>query len=504
VDAAPSFGRYKVIATLGSGAMGHVYAAVDDVLGRAVAVKTLRSGSTGATARMLDERFRLEARAVAALNHPSIVQVYDLDLAANPPYLVMERMSGPSLSDEIKAGPLAAHALRALGIQIARALAAAHAAGIVHRDVKPANILAGGPGIWKLADFGVAHVPDSSLTMTGQFIGSPAYAPPEALVRGQSTEAGDVFGLGATLYCAAAGKWPRASATNTGLLAPIPSIRTLAPHLPDDLVATIDRAVELEPLRRPTAVQLAEALASASAPPMPAVIDQKSVDTAVLGPATRPTSTATEVLPSSSMNTPPVQTAFVPDATNQRPNHTAFVPDATSAPRPHPTAFVPDRSPVATSRPRWLPWIALALVSVAVIAVVAATRGGNGAAKAPVAQPTEPVARPNEPRANEPSTDQGDDDHAADPSLEPAEPGQPQPPGAPEPPASGRTGTFTLRVVRPRTTNPNAARAFEPIVDELYNGRYTYALERLVEWERQWGETAETRSLREQLEGRTR
>ncbi len=263
-EPARKFGRYVVTGTLGSGAMGEVFAAVDDVLGREVAIKTLKAHANGLAARMLDERFRLEARAVAALAHPGVVHVYDLDLTADPPYLVMERVAGPSLKERIGA-PMPVSELRGLGIQIARALAAAHDRGIVHRDVKPANILAAGAGTWKLADFGVAHVPDSSLTMTGQFVGSPAYAPPEALVRGQCDAAGDVFGLGATLYHAAVGRWPRLEATTAALLAPIPSIGPQAPHLPPDLAALIDRAVAIEPTQRPSAAQLADALAAVTA-----------------------------------------------------------------------------------------------------------------------------------------------------------------------------------------------------------------------------------------------
>jgi len=260
------FGRYRVTKVLGAGAMGEVFAAVDDVLGREVAVKTLRGHRNGLAARMLDDRFRQEARAIAALSHPGVVAVFDLDLAADPPYLVMERMAGPSLKDHLATGRLAVNELRALGIQIGRALAAAHAQKIVHRDVKPANILAGGPGTWKLADFGVAHVPDSSITMTGQFVGSPAYAPPEALVRGQCDAEGDVFGLGACLYQAAAGTWPRLDATTSGLLAPLPPIASLVP-LPEDLAAIIDRAVAIEAAHRPSATELADALAGASSIP---------------------------------------------------------------------------------------------------------------------------------------------------------------------------------------------------------------------------------------------
>jgi serine/threonine protein kinase len=279
VTGAHSFGRYRVTGTLGHGAMGEVYCAVDDVLGREVAVKTLRGRGSGLAAQLLDDRFRQEARAIATLHHPGVVQVFDIDLSADPPYLVMERMAGPALKDRLRHGPLVASELRTLGIQIARALAAAHAAGIVHRDVKPANILAGDAGAWKLADFGVAHVPDSSLTMTGQFVGSPAYAPPEALVRGECTSAGDVFGLGATLYEAAAGRWPRVEDTSGALLAPLPPLGPLAPALPPDLAAAIDRAVAIDPAQRPAAAALAEALAGTAAqaaavvapPPPPAV-----------------------------------------------------------------------------------------------------------------------------------------------------------------------------------------------------------------------------------------
>ena len=257
-----SFGRFRVTKTLGSGAMGEVYEAVDDVLGREVAIKTLRAAN-GIAARFIDDRFRNEARAIAQFSHPGVVQVFDIDLAADPPYLVMERVAGPSLQERLKSGPLPVNELVPLGIQIARALAAAHTAGVVHRDVKPGNILGAGAGVWKLADFGVAHVPDSSLTMTGQFVGSPAYAPPEALLKGVSTAAGDVYGLGATLYEAAAGRWPRRDAEGA-LLAPVPPLGQLAPQLPRHVAAAIDRAVAMDGGQRPGANELADLLAGVS------------------------------------------------------------------------------------------------------------------------------------------------------------------------------------------------------------------------------------------------
>jgi eukaryotic-like serine/threonine-protein kinase len=289
------FGRYRVTGTLGKGAMGEVHLAVDEVLGREVAVKTLKGGAEGLAARLLDERFRQEARAIASLAHPGVVQVFDIDVNAEPPYIVMERVSGPSLKERLAERPLSDRELRALGIQIANALAAAHAAGIVHRDVKPANILAAGEGTWKLADFGVAHVPDSALTMTGQFVGSPAYAPPEALLRGQLEPAGDIYGLGATLYQAIAGRWPRSDSTSGALLAPVPPLAMLAPNVSPQVAELIDRAVAMEPEARPSASDFASALARAATQPsaiQPTPVPRSSTGeaTAVLG-GTQPAGT---------------------------------------------------------------------------------------------------------------------------------------------------------------------------------------------------------------------
>jgi eukaryotic-like serine/threonine-protein kinase len=453
---AQRFGRYTVTGTLGRGAMGHVYAAVDDVLGRPVAVKTLHGTATGLDARQLDERFRLEARAVAALNHPNIVQVYDLDLAAQPPYLVMERMTGPSLRERFEAGALPENELRALGIQIARALAAAHAAGIVHRDVKPANILIAGPGAWKLADFGVAHVPDSSLTMTGQFIGSPAYAPPESLLRGQSTAAGDVFGLGATLYYGAAGRWPRAEATDKALLAPIPSLRTLVPHLANDLIAIIDAAVQLDPDRRPTAEQLAEALGGAPRTSSPVVTEFVPDHTSY---GARPTAS-----PPAGVETVPLVVQTVPPSP---PSQTAFVADSTPG-LPH--------APAPVRALRWRPWAALGGV-VLVIGIIAATRSGSS--------PDQPM--PGSANTERPATtpaspaDSTLEDVAPEDELELPPPGE-------------------IRAISPAFGDRRAAHDWNKVIEELYKQKFDRARKKLDEWERRWGETAETRHLRKQLD----
>ena len=426
--------------------MGEVYTAVDEVLGREVAVKTLRGRTSGLAARMLDERFRLEARAVAALVHPGIVQVYDIDLTAEQPYLVMERVAGPSLKERFAQGPLPASELRALGIQISRALAAAHAAGIVHRDVKPANILVAGAGSWKLADFGVAHVPDSSLTLTGQFVGSPAYAPPEALLRGQSTAAGDIFGLGATLYQGAAGSWPRADATTGALLAPVPSLKTLAPHLPDDLIETIDRAVAIEPDERPSASELADALASVS-PRVRAQISPSVAAAAVpLSAATPPNGTP--------LLSGTAATEFVPDGTHAG----AQLPVATSLPHPPPWHGM-----------RWKRWaiVAGALALLVLLAIV--TGRPKSSSETPAASPL-PPEQPQPTQATQPSTDP-DQQHLI----------------RAFPPAQAQT-------------DRRANKDWNKVVDALYKHRFDDAKRKLDDYERRWGETEETKNLRSQLD----
>jgi serine/threonine-protein kinase len=263
------FGRYRVVKELGAGAMGAVYQAHDETLGRDVAVKTVRTAGVGGLAvGMFQKRFFQEARAASAVDHPSVVRIFDMGVEGETPYLVMELLPGRSLKARLDAdGPLPPAEARALGVQMARALEAAHAHGIVHRDVKPANVIEAGPGTWKLADFGVASVPDSSLTLSGQFLGSPAYAAPEALDRGAFGPASDVYGLGATLYHALTGQtpWGERSLVSLAVVAnreDPPAPRTHRADLPADLDAVIMRALARDPTARPRAAELAELLSS--------------------------------------------------------------------------------------------------------------------------------------------------------------------------------------------------------------------------------------------------
>jgi hypothetical protein len=201
-------GRYAVERLLGSGAMGHVYLGRDPQLDRPVAIKTVRDlGLDEERLRTFLERFRNEARAAGRLHHPSIVQVYDVgeDPQAGP-FLVFEYVAGSTLKQLLRSrGPLSPSAVVQVAEQVADALDTAHAAGIIHRDLKPDNILVTPDGRSKLADFGVARVPDAALTREGQFLGTPCYSAPETLREGRYSEASDLFSFAALLYEAVTG-----------------------------------------------------------------------------------------------------------------------------------------------------------------------------------------------------------------------------------------------------------------------------------------------------------
>ncbi len=195
--------RFNVKSTLGEGGMGTVVEAYDRALGRDVAIKVLAKESAGD--QSVGARFIREARAAAQLRHPGIVQVHDID--PDGQYIVMELVKGESLAARLRRErTLPASEVRRIGGLLLEALGVAHAAGIVHRDVKPANVLLGEKGEVKLSDFGVAFFGDSSLTMPGTRIGTPAYMAPEQLRARHVDARADVYAAGATLFEAATGK----------------------------------------------------------------------------------------------------------------------------------------------------------------------------------------------------------------------------------------------------------------------------------------------------------
>lgn len=256
------FGRYRVLGRLGAGATGAVYRAHDG--DRVVAVKVLGT-SNDSSVRM---RFLNEARAISSVQHANILAVHETGIEGDAPFIVMELATG-TLRDVMRRRALDVETVRRIGIQIANALAAAHAAQILHRDVKPANILASEDGNWKLGDFGIARLPDSTLTDTGQFLGSPSYAAPESLRAGQFTPASDVYALAATLYEAIAGAPPHGEHDMPSVVRklsedaiPLRLRCPVAPALADAIMAGLAR----DPAQRPTAADFARRLAGAEEP----------------------------------------------------------------------------------------------------------------------------------------------------------------------------------------------------------------------------------------------
>lgn len=201
-------GRYTLDREIGRGGMGAVWLGRDEVLGRAVAMKKI-GGMPGAGSPDL-ERAEREAKLAARLNHPHVVAVYDLVNEGDEQWLVMEYVEGVNLSELVRRdGPLSVDQAATVIRQAAEALSQAHAAGIVHRDVKPSNIMVTPAGQVKLTDFGIARAEaDASLTQTGLVTGSPAYLAPEVATGSAATDASDVWSLGATLYHALEGSPP--------------------------------------------------------------------------------------------------------------------------------------------------------------------------------------------------------------------------------------------------------------------------------------------------------
>lgn len=204
-------GRYRLDFVLGRGAMGTVWSGYDELLGRPVAIKQVLvpPGIPEAEAETIRERTLREARTIATLSHPNVVTLYNVARQDGEPFVVMEYFASRSLAEVMREGSLTPGQAATVGISVAAALAAAHSAGITHRDVKPGNVLVGHDGEVKLTDFGIARNPaDITLTGTGLMLGSPAYIAPEVASGQPVSPAADLWGLGATLFAATQGHPP--------------------------------------------------------------------------------------------------------------------------------------------------------------------------------------------------------------------------------------------------------------------------------------------------------
>jgi eukaryotic-like serine/threonine-protein kinase len=208
MDLPTEIGRYTIVRELGLGGMGRVLLARDSVLGRDVAIKILRDdlGIPPETREQLFARMKNEARAAAAISHPHLVTLFDMgEQDSVGLYLVFEYIEGPTLRERIGRGTLPASEVARLARELGGALTRAHEAGVIHRDVKPENIMLSIDGA-KITDFGIARLPDSKLTRAGAVLGTPAYSAPEALASSEFSSRSDQFSLATTFYEALSGK----------------------------------------------------------------------------------------------------------------------------------------------------------------------------------------------------------------------------------------------------------------------------------------------------------
>lgn len=278
-------GRYRIEGQLGSGATARVYRAVDTRLGRTVAVKIFRAGTDGPAARRLAD----EARLLASLRHPGLVAVYDAGSDDGMPYVVMTLVEGETLRQRLVRGPVGADRCAALGAVLAGVLGHVHANGIVHRDVKPSNVLLDLAGSPLLTDFGISRLLDSThVTTTGIVVGTVAYMAPEQ-VRGEPVgPPTDVYALGLVLLECLTGhvEYP-----GTLLEAAVARLAR-APRLPADLPAPLREVLAAmtadDPRRRPTAERCRKLLVDASAADDPTVRRRVGVRPASISPGSTP------------------------------------------------------------------------------------------------------------------------------------------------------------------------------------------------------------------------
>jgi serine/threonine protein kinase len=302
--------RYRLGELLGRGGMAEVRAGEDLRLGRDVAIKILRPELSSEPS--LRERFESEARMAARLSHPNVVSIYDSGEDGDTAYIVMERLPGTTLADEVEAGPVPLHRVRLVARQILAALAAAHAAGIIHRDIKPANVLTCPDGSVKVTDFGIATVAGaaSNVTAAGVILGTPAYLAPERVEGAAADIRSDIYSVGALLYAALTGSKPFEGGNALVVAALVRdsqprALSLLRPDTPPALAVIVEKAMAKAPGDRfASAAEMAAALETSSVAPAPTAEADEA--TTVIAPAGLPPVGATQSLGPLEVPGPPV------------------------------------------------------------------------------------------------------------------------------------------------------------------------------------------------------
>ncbi|WP_326757567.1 serine/threonine protein kinase [Streptomyces phaeochromogenes] len=345
-------GRYRLLSPLGEGGMGTVWRAHDEVLQREVAVKEVRApaGLPAPDVERMYTRLEREAWAAARVTHPNVVTVFDVATEDGRPWIVMELVSGQSLADLLDQGSLSPARAAEIGAEILAALRAAHAAGVLHRDVKPANVLIAGNGRVVLTDFGIATVEgDSSLTRTGEVIGSPEYLPPErALGRNPGPES-DLWSLGVLLYAAVEGISPYRQNTPLSTLRAIVDDELPPARRAGPLGSVIEGLLRKEPTDRTPAEQAEKNLRLVAAggtpevPATPTVVDTPLAEDPRIARA-QDAPAAAEPPAAGTVASSSAGTAAAPPT-----------PTPTPAPTPTPTPTVatgaPESAPTVTGEP---------------------------------------------------------------------------------------------------------------------------------------------------------
>ncbi len=261
-------GHFKLLRLVGEGKMGRVIQARDVNLQRIVALKVLCKRLPGIAASKRVDQFFREARSAAQIDHPNVVHIYEINQHDGWWYIAMEMLEGGNLAQAIKAaGPLSAQKACAVIADAASALAVAHEMGILHRDIKPTNLMLTRQGRCKVTDFGLVHMddPNDPFQFTHKAVGSPLFMAPEMILKREQTPAIDVYSLGATLFSALTGRAPYSGQTLEEVLkkhvkAPVPELRTHLPTCSQSLATLVSRCLAKSPGERPTAADVTAVL----------------------------------------------------------------------------------------------------------------------------------------------------------------------------------------------------------------------------------------------------